>query len=1087
MSRLLHGGRAIAALIVSTSLVIFGWTVTPAAADTAPAPGVPKTASNDVLPTVQIDGVVWTQAVVGNTVYVGGDFQTARPAGAAVGEQTVVRKNLLAFDVRTGELINSFVADTNGKVLAITPSPDGKRLYVGGLFTTVNGINRYRIAALNPTTGAVDTSFQVSSDYVVRAIAATPTTVYLGGQFSSINGNPRVNLAAVNASNGTITQWAPTADNNQVLDMVLTPDGSKVVISGSFTSVNGNADGYGMAALDPTTGALQNWIASKVSTPGAIRNGGTQAAIYQLSTDANTVYGVGYHFGSGGTMEGPFALEPADGAIRWLQDCHGDGYDVAAAGDTVYAVGHAHFCGNTFGMPQTNPWTFQRALSLSKAAGGVNQPNSTGGYANHGGQPSSQELNWYPNLKEGTFTGQAQAAWSVVSAGDYVILGGEFPRVNGVNQQGLVRFSSGADVAKKSGPVRVGVDFTPTLQTLKPGEVRISFPANWDRDNEALTYRIYRDYDLAKPIFEKTVSSKWWDVPVITYTDTGLQPGKSYGYHVRAFDANGNFARGDQLTATAGSASQIGDYAQRVLSDAPNTYWRASEASGTAVASRTEWNPATTTSGTVRGVPGALAGDTDTAMRFDGTSTRYAYSNAVQQAPDKFSAELWFKTTTTRGGLLLGFGNSQTGTSGTKDRMVYMLNNGRLNMTVNRSQGGNLNAQTTTAYNDGKWHHTVMTFGPGGMRLMVDGKVAAENVAVKNANNYAGFWRIGGGSLSGLTSRPTSDFFAGDIDDVAIYPYELTVDQANVHSVLGATGQAPNVAPTAAFTASATKLKATFDASASTDTDGTVAGYSWDFGDGTSGTGKNATHTYAAAGTYPVTLTVTDDDGTTATTTKDVTAVAPLAIAKDSFSRSVTGGWGTADVGGPWTISGGAANFSVANGEGRMKVPTAGWTTSAVLAQPATDTADIRTTFAIDGTQAGGGTSVWLVGRRVNGTNSYRALLKIRADRQVEVYLVREVAGNLTYLSSRTLPGYLYTPGQQINVRMQVTGKSPTNLAVKLWDKGTTEPTDWTLQRTDTAPELQTVGGFGFYTYVSATNTGVPISVGMRDFEVVKP
>ena len=344
-------------------------------------------------------------------------------------------------------------------------------------------------------------------------------------------------------------------------------------------------------------------------------------------------------------------------------------------------------------------------------------------------------------------------------------------------------------------------------------------------------------------------------------------------------------------------------------------------------------------------------------------------------------------------------------------------------------------------------------------------------------------WDFGDGT-SGTGKNATHTYAAA-----GTYPVTLTVtdDDGTTATTTKDVTAVANLAPTPAFDVSVTDLKATFDASASTDTDGTVAGYSWDFGDGTSGTGKNATHTYAAAGTYPVTLTVTDDDGTTATTTKDVTAVAPLAIAKDSFSRSVTGGWGTADVGGPWTISGGAANFSVANGEGRMKVPTAGWTTSAVLAQPATDTADIRTTFAIDGTQAGGGTSVWLVGRRVNGTNSYRALLKIRADRQVEVYLVREVAGNLTYLSSRTLPGYLYTPGQQINVRMQVTGKSPTNLAVKLWDKGTTEPTDWTLQRTDTAPELQTVGGFGFYTYVSATNTGVPISVGMRDFEVVKP
>ena len=135
-----------------------------------------------------------------------------------------------------------------------------------------------------------------------------------------------------------------------------------VVISGSFTSVNGNADGYGMAALDPTTGGRRTG-----SLPRCRRRGhpqrGTQAAIYQLSTDANTVCGWVATSAPAAPWRGPFALEPADGAIQWLQDCHGDGYDVAAAGDTVYAVGHAHFCGNTFGVPQTNPGPSNACLS----------------------------------------------------------------------------------------------------------------------------------------------------------------------------------------------------------------------------------------------------------------------------------------------------------------------------------------------------------------------------------------------------------------------------------------------------------------------------------------------------------------------------------------------------------------------------------------------------------------------------------------------------------------------------------------------------------------------------------------------------
>jgi subtilisin family serine protease/PKD repeat protein len=56
-----------------------------------------------------------------------------------------------------------------------------------------------------------------------------------------------------------------------------------------------------------------------------------------------------------------------------------------------------------------------------------------------------------------------------------------------------------------------------------------------------------------------------------------------------------------------------------------------------------------------------------------------------------------------------------------------------------------------------------------------------------------------------------------------------------------------------------------FDGSGSYDSDGTITSYDWDFGDGTTGTGISPTHTYVTAGVYSATLTVTDDDGATAT------------------------------------------------------------------------------------------------------------------------------------------------------------------------------------------------------------------------------
>ena len=85
-----------------------------------------------------------------------------------------------------------------------------------------------------------------------------------------------------------------------------------------------------------------------------------------------------------------------------------------------------------------------------------------------------------------------------------------------------------------------------------------------------------------------------------------------------------------------------------------------------------------------------------------------------------------------------------------------------------------------------------------------------------------------------------------------------------------------NVAPVASFTVTpasgATPLRVTADASASTDSDGSITSYAWNFGNGQSGVGQVATQTYTTAGSFTVTLTVTDDDGATASTTRTVTS-----------------------------------------------------------------------------------------------------------------------------------------------------------------------------------------------------------------------
>ena len=124
------------------------------AADAAIALGV-VVGTNPVNYTPNINqGAVYKMAEVNGILYAGGEFSTVTPA-AGVGGATVNRSNIVAFNAATG-VIQPFAPSINGQVWAIVAS--GGALYVGGTFSSVNGVARRGLVKLDPTTGAVDTA-----------------------------------------------------------------------------------------------------------------------------------------------------------------------------------------------------------------------------------------------------------------------------------------------------------------------------------------------------------------------------------------------------------------------------------------------------------------------------------------------------------------------------------------------------------------------------------------------------------------------------------------------------------------------------------------------------------------------------------------------------------------------------------------------------------------------------------------------------------------------------------------------------------------------------------------------------------------
>jgi hypothetical protein len=466
-----------------------------------------------------------------------------------------------------------------------------------------------------------------------------------------------------------------------------------------------------------------------------------------------------------------------------VEDCHGDTYATFPKTDVVYVSSHEHYCGNLpDGFAQTDPWTYHFVTAFSKAATGTLTADPHG-YANWAGNPSPSLLKWVPRLETGTFTGQFQATWTVTGNNNYVVFGGEFPTAGGQPQQGLVRYATKAIAPNKIGPEVTQSKFNPTLTSNAQGTVHLSWRANWDRDNEQLTYQVIRNSDLIHPIYQTTTPSSEWNRPIMTFTDTALVAGSTYRYRVFAHDPLGNETRSDTGTIVASTTGTLSPYASAVFGDHPNSYWRLGEPSGATVQDWAGVTNATAATGVLRGVSGAIPGDTNKASTFNGSSSGFAAQTARQVAPDLFSVEAWFKTGTSRGGKIIGFGDASAGESEVYDRHVYMSDNGRVTFGVH--PGTSRTLTSPTAYNNNQWHHVVATLGSAGMALWLDGTLVGSRADTKSGSPYSGVWRIGGDRLKSWVGAPASNYFAGNIDDAAVYPTALTSAQVVRHYDVG--------------------------------------------------------------------------------------------------------------------------------------------------------------------------------------------------------------------------------------------------------------------------------------------------------------
>src|SRR5450755_555242 len=326
-------------------------------ASALPAPGVSSTA----LSSWQTNSTVWAIAQANGVVYVGGQFTSVRPPGDPAGTGETPRTYLAAFSAATGALMTSFdpviTGTSSASVYALAVSPDGKTLYVGGLFSGVNGLYRDNLAALSTATGA-PTSWAPSAYGQVNSIAVSSSgsAIYLGGSFNELGTagsgpglQARTYAGAVDTS-GTLLAWAPVLDNS-VTSVAVAPDGSQVLVGGYFATINGVSQ-PGAGAVDPTTGATTvPWTANIVPDNSRC----APPAVKTIVISGSTAY-LGSEGTGGGCFDGDFAVTlGSTDKLLWQNDCLGATQALVVINGYLFKGSHAHDCAYAQeGFPQ-NP------------------------------------------------------------------------------------------------------------------------------------------------------------------------------------------------------------------------------------------------------------------------------------------------------------------------------------------------------------------------------------------------------------------------------------------------------------------------------------------------------------------------------------------------------------------------------------------------------------------------------------------------------------------------------------------------------------------------------------------------------------
>jgi PKD repeat protein len=894
------------------------------AADAAPVKRMPSDVPSKRTPWV-LDGEVTKVVQVGDTMVAAGLFTTV--SDPMNGPQ-YPRADIFAFDKATGLVSQTFAPTLNGQVQQLLPGPTPDTVYVAGDFSKVNGKGPAHIALLNVNTGATVTSFKApTTNGGIETIELLPNNrLFIGGFFTKIGGVAHGQLATLNATTGALDPYlditvaghhntgtgakAPVGPR----ESAVSPAGDRLMVVGNFKTAAGlTRDQIVMVNLDELSASVSTTWATTLYSPICSPNAfDSYMRDVEMSPDGS--------FFVVATTGGPHSGTLCDSAVRW---------ETYAAGTTLSPT----WVGNSGGDTLWGVGITDSAVYIGGHDRWMNNPNGSDRAA-QGAVPrpglsaldplTGVPLKWNPGRNP-----RGEAAYDIypVADGIYVVSDTDWIGDRRYQRPRLAFFpdDSGYNVASTTAGSLPGnlyiaspVSNTNVLYRVNAGGALVAATdggPDWVSDNaatspyhntgsstvalSALTAASLVGVPASTPLGIWTSerndptggNEMQWAFPVSAGTNTqvhlffasrstatrrfnvlidgatvlsnydpNVDPGVNKGT-MKSFDITSDGTVNIDFTHVTGNPQLNAVEIVNSTATVPNNATAANVVTydGTTITSQ---GLVTTSNVDWTNVRGAFMvghslfyGATDSMLykrAFDGTSfgdptTVNPYHDPLWSTVDTGSGQTYDGVTPTWYSQL----GSLTGMFYWNGRLYYTLSgqnslfwryfvpdSGIVNPIQNTVTGGNVTWSATRGmFLDGSNLYVVSGSDGSLSRIpFVNGAPTGTSTVVNSA------------ATGGIDWRGRALFLA---------------------SVL------PNVAPSASFTPTCDGVACAFDSSASSDSDGTIASYTWDFGDGQGSGEASPTHDYLASGTYTVTLTITDDQDAVGTFTQQVSVVKP--------------------------------------------------------------------------------------------------------------------------------------------------------------------------------------------------------------------